>query len=363
MKQALFVFHNFSGGAERLNIDLINALHGKEFHAKVVCFSDTGFFKDALRADIAKVVIPSGFTGICFLYNEMCRAQHVVATVELKSALCAALFAAKKSTIQVHKDITLYVKTKSFLHQCLYKTLLKWCIGRTQKTLCIGPDVHRELSKLCPKQTSKLHLVYNFYNDVLLEEQSVLPLPSVLKSHMHTSTIMSVGRLESQKNFFLLLEAVKLLKRKGIFCNCIILGEGSQRAMLEKYIHEHELEDDVLLPGTMSPYGLMQHAGVFCQSSDYEGFPTVVLEALALGCTIVSTNTGQGVSLILQNGQFGTLTPCGDAQSLAMALEKSLQRAPNATQKQHMQQYAQQFSLMQQKKNWSEALFSYKGKE
>ncbi len=363
MKQALFVFHNFSGGAERLNIDLINALHGKEFHAKVLCFADTGFFKDALRADITKVIIPSGLAGICFLYNEMRRAQYVMATVELKSAFCAALFAAKKTTMQVHKDITLYAKTKTFLHQCLYKSLLKWCIGRTQKTLCIGPDVHRELSKLCPKQTSKLHLVYNFYNDALLEEQSLLPLPSELTSHVHASTILSVGRLESQKNFILLLEAVKLLKCKAIFCNCIILGEGSQRAMLEKYIQEHELEDDVLLPGAMSPYGLMENAGVFCQSSDYEGFPTVVLEALALGCTIVSTNTGQGVSLILQDGQYGTLTPCNDAQALAMALEKSLQNTLSETQKQLIQQHARQFSLTQQKKYWSEALFSYKEKE
>lgn len=136
--------------------------------------------------------------------------------------------------------------------------------------------------------------------------------------------ILGVGRLEQQKDFVTLLRAFALLRTRRE-AKLLILGEGQQRGLLEDEVERLGLRGSVDLPGHVaSPAPYLGHAAVFALSSTFEGFPTALIEALACGCRVVSTDCPTGPSEILEGGIHGTLVPVGDAQALADALALQL---------------------------------------
>jgi glycosyltransferase involved in cell wall biosynthesis len=142
--------------------------------------------------------------------------------------------------------------------------------------------------------------------------------------------ILGVGRLTSQKNFALLLRAFAIVRRRRE-ARLMILGEGEQRAELEALAAALGIAGDVALPGFRDDApACMAGAAAFVLSSAWEGLPTVLIEALAAGAKVVSTDCPSGPREILQNGRLGTLVPVGDAEALAGALLHTLgqPRAP-----------------------------------
>ncbi len=136
--------------------------------------------------------------------------------------------------------------------------------------------------------------------------------------------LVTAGRLEPQKDHALLLEAFARLaaRRDG---RLLVLGEGPLRASLEEDIRRRGLEDRVRVPGFVAdPFPLLREAALFVLSSRCEGLPTVLIEALALGTPIVSTDCPSGPREILDGGRHGRLVPMGDAAALASAMEASL---------------------------------------
>ena len=131
---------------------------------------------------------------------------------------------------------------------------------------------------------------------------------------------MAVGRLSEQKDFTTLLNAFAIIRKKSE-CRLIILGEGEQRKQLEALVDHLQLNDDVQMPGFVkNPYAYMVQADVFVLSSAWEGLVTVLIEALACGTPVVSTDCPSGSSEILEAGKYGRLVPVGDAQALAEAV-------------------------------------------
>jgi glycosyltransferase involved in cell wall biosynthesis len=132
--------------------------------------------------------------------------------------------------------------------------------------------------------------------------------------------IMGVGRLASSKDFITLIEAFAQL-RQYRSCRLIILGEGPERERIESRVREVGLQADVDLPGYISdPLPWMAHSDVFVLSSRYEGLSNVLIEALAAGTPVVSTNCPSGSAEILQNGRLGPLVPVGDSEAMAEAV-------------------------------------------
>jgi glycosyltransferase involved in cell wall biosynthesis len=107
----------------------------------------------------------------------------------------------------------------------------------------------------------------------------------------------------------------------------IILGEGEERPSLEKLIATLGLQDSVALPGFVpNPYAYMRNAALFVLSSLWEGLPTVLIEAMAVGVPVVSTDCPSGPFEILKGGKLGPLVPVGDLSALATAILQVLDR-------------------------------------
>jgi len=105
----------------------------------------------------------------------------------------------------------------------------------------------------------------------------------------------------------------------------MILGEGDERASLEALARKLGLAEHVSMPGFVpDPGAYMARASVFVLSSSWEGFGNVLVEALAGGCPVVSTDCRSGPSEILQDGKYGRLVPVGDHETMARAILETL---------------------------------------
>lgn len=140
--------------------------------------------------------------------------------------------------------------------------------------------------------------------------------------------VLGVGRLVEQKSFRVLLDAFAWLRARRE-ARLLILGEGDQRRDLEARARELGVESDVDLPGFVAnPFAVMARASVFVLSSAWEGLGNVLIEALACGCPVVSSDCPSGPSEVLEGGRFGRLVPIGDAMALGAAIEATLDDPP-----------------------------------
>ncbi len=136
--------------------------------------------------------------------------------------------------------------------------------------------------------------------------------------------VVAVGRLAPQKNYPLLLRAFAHVIRHRP-ARLIILGEGEQRNELQKLAKDLGIGKEVDMPGFVdNPFAYMRGADVYALSSNWEGLPSVLIEALAVGCNIVATDCPSGPREILDDGRYGRLVPVDDEVALAGAMRDAL---------------------------------------
>ena len=133
--------------------------------------------------------------------------------------------------------------------------------------------------------------------------------------------LLGVGRLAEPKDFPTLIQALGILRRRGDW-KLIILGDGPDRSIFSLLIEKANLAEHVDLAGVRHDAArFMAHATVFALSSRWEALPTVLIETLACGVPIVSTDCPSGPSEILDSGRYGMLVPVADPKALAAAIE------------------------------------------
>jgi glycosyltransferase involved in cell wall biosynthesis len=143
--------------------------------------------------------------------------------------------------------------------------------------------------------------------------------------------VLAVGRLHKQKDYPTLIRAFARV-RATRDARLMILGEAKepekdrvQRTALMALAAELRVERDVRLPGFVeNPFSYMARAGVLVLSSAWEGLPAVLVQALACGCPVVSTDCPSGPAEILDRGSYGRLVSIGDDEGLAAAIEQTL---------------------------------------
>ena len=130
---------------------------------------------------------------------------------------------------------------------------------------------------------------------------------------------VAAGRLVAQKNFSLLLHA--FARGAAPADRLTIVGEGPHRAVLERLARTLGIADRVSLPGFRAWVGTsFARADAFLLSSDYEGVPAVVVEALASGLPVIATDCSVSMNFLLDHGRFGSLVPVGDVSAFAKAI-------------------------------------------
>jgi glycosyltransferase involved in cell wall biosynthesis len=139
----------------------------------------------------------------------------------------------------------------------------------------------------------------------------------------HANVIVSAGRLKPLKNHELILRAYARLKDKYPEYKIIIYGEGSLKEYLRNLSVELDIDKNVELPGFEPNLpAKVQNAKLFIMSSNFEGMPNALLEAMSLGVVCISTDCAGGAARsIIENGSNGLIVPCNDVESLAEAID------------------------------------------
>lgn len=171
-------------------------------------------------------------------------------------------------------------------------------------------------------------LCTTIYNPVDIDKIERLQTEQVDTTIMYPDQryIIGVGRLTPQKNFALLVDAFAEVSKHDTQLRLLILGEGPLRNKLEQQVFDLGLTEKVTMPGFVdNPYAYMARAEVFVLSSDWEGFGNVIVEALACGTSVVSTDCPSGPAEILQDGKYGSLVLVYDIYELGKAIQMELE--------------------------------------
>jgi glycosyltransferase involved in cell wall biosynthesis len=190
--------------------------------------------------------------------------------------------------------------------------------------VAVSEGLARDAAAVIPFVRHKLHVIANpVVSDTLLAAARE-PVDHPWLRGGEVPVTLAVGRLHPQKDFPTLLRAFRIVCGRRP-ARLIILGTGGERERLVEEIGQLGLGDDVALPGFVAnPWAWMSKASVLALSSVWEGLPTVLIEALAVGTPVVATDCPHGPREILDGGRYGRLVPVGDADGLAAALLATL---------------------------------------
>ncbi|EOR94250.1 glycosyl transferase, group 1 [Arcticibacter svalbardensis MN12-7] len=221
--------------------------------------------------------------------------------------------------------------------------------------VAVSKGLGQSLQKVALIPANKIHVIYNPAWSPELEKQAGLPVQHEWLNDDTVPVLITVGRLVDAKNHALLIDAIALLSKKREV-RLIIIGEGPLREKLQSQINSLNLQDCISLEGfKLNPVSWMSKANLFVLSSDYEGFGNVLVEALAAGLTIVSTDCDYGPAEILED-RYGFLVPIGQVNALSEQINYALDhpidrdllisRAREFSVNQIMQHYQSLFSTL-----------------
>jgi len=216
---------------------------------------------------------------------------------------------------------------------------------KADRIVAVSQGVADDLIAILNLPPEKVTVIYNPIVTPELFERAQKPINHLWFERNRAPVILAVGRLTKQKDYPTLFRAFSLVQQVRP-AKLLILGEGEERANLERLAIELGIQNDVSMPGFVdNPFAFMAKASVFVLSSAWEGLPTVLVEALACGCPVIATDCRSGPREILDNGHYGRLVPVGDHEALAKAILDALDNPDSPADRQTRIQRAMEFSV------------------
>jgi glycosyltransferase involved in cell wall biosynthesis len=320
------------GGAERVMITLASELVSQGHQVTILSLSN--------RCDYA---IPEGIT-VCYLFSHKASKVDRFWQVKASVAKLEAWFANEKqesnafdlvlsnldrsnnllakSKIQsvfyiVHNSVEEELNRQKKLGPLAYWYLLKSKKNLTNKHLItVSQGIEQEVSQGDIIYPKSIRTIYNPFDIKDIQEKSLIENTEIPSEPY----IIHVGRLAKQKRHDILFAALALVT-EGV--NLVLLCNKPDKAL--KLAKEYGVADRLILPGFQAnPYNWIKGAQALVLSSDYEGLPTVLLEALAVNTKVVSTLCPHGPDEILTGPLSAFLVPKRDPKALAGAINRVL---------------------------------------
>ena len=202
--------------------------------------------------------------------------------------------------------------------------VLKWLLPAADCIVTVSQGVAADLRNVAPTASNKVITIYNPVVWPDHQEKTASSIDHPWFQDESVPVILSVGRLVPVKDHANLLRAFSQVVESRP-ARLVILGEGPERRNLTDLTEQLGMSRYVDMPGFLgNPFAYMSKSNVFALSSRYEGLPTVLIEAMASGTPVVSTDCRSGPREILEDGKWGRLVPVGDWRSMAEAIIQTL---------------------------------------
>lgn len=322
-----------AGGAERFNVELAAALRRKGWDSTIFCLNKRGALLE--RAVEAGVPVVAGsryrgtsvvrlalslIVGLPRLWKLIRRNDATIAGLEGVVTVLAVpltILARRPLIAEVQVDLDGKFARPGWIWRVLAAASRR-CYPRCSRVVAISEGTAASVARIgADVPVTVIPMAVNAERT----EELAGPRPPADE----VPTVVAVGRLMRQKSFDLLIRA-HARARESEPHRLVIIGEGVERGTLESLAEELGVADTVAMPGfSANPYPAMRSASALCLSSRYEGMPTVILEALALGCPVIATDCSEGVRFALADGEHGALVEADDPAALAAALVAHLQ--------------------------------------
>lgn len=203
----------------------------------------------------------------------------------------------------------------------------KILLGRLPRVIAVSTDIRRELLKFGARP-ERVTVILNGIDPSAFRRhpERAAVVRAALGLEPGDVVIGAVGRAEQQKRFDLLIEALGRVVQSVPTARLVIVGDGSRLPALRQQAREKGLDGRIVFTGHRTDVADLHNAfDVFVQSSEYEGTPNAVLEAMALETPVVATDAG-GTAELFSNGGEGLLVPCRDVPALADAIIRSAKK-------------------------------------
>lgn len=214
---------------------------------------------------------------------------------------------------------------------------------RVEGAVCISSALAEEFVGLGWVPAQRVTVVTNGVD--LARLRRLVSLDCEAQEELPERFVVHVGRLSAQKDVSLLLASF-FAAAWSIELDLVLVGDGPERDALEREVARHPLGSRVRFLGQMAnPYPVVRRADILALSSAYEGFATVLVEALALGVPVVAVDCPSGPREILASGRFGELVEQRSREALAEGLRRALEPDRNAELRSTGPVRAEAFSL------------------
>ncbi len=325
MKIGFLIGNLSSGGAERTTVSLANSFAQAGHQVEIITFEGTESF---YPVDEEVTVISAGFNEI----SHNVSVKRLFGSVDRMTRL--------RKLVKSRKLDVLIGMSFAFTWYAVYACELT-------ETKVIGTERNNPYAYLASKFNTVLRKTFYYFTDgyIFQTKKSAkffrknssddIVIPNAIFNEdiyrlsppfRREKFICGVGRLTKQKRFDVLIDAFKIVSEAHPDYRLIIFGEGEDRKALEAQAKKLGLAKKVIMPGTTDRVvELVNYASVFVLSSEMEGMPNALIEALALGVPCVSTNCDMGPNELIVNGENGILTRVGNARQIATAINEIIE--------------------------------------
>jgi len=329
---ALFLPSLRGGGAERMMINLARGFSEQGLEVDLVLAKAEGPYLSQVPPEVRVIDLDSSrvLTSLPGLvrYLRCERPRTLLSTLD--HANIVAIWARKlarvpnRLVVRVANNLSESASNAPSLRGRLMPRLVQKFYPLADTVVAVSQGVANDLTSTAGLQRERIQVIYNPVVTADLFEKARESLEHPWFVPGEPPVILSVGRLTKAKDHPTLIRAFARIRREHS-ARLMILGEGEDRPNLEALIRELDLEEDVSLPGFVdNPFQYMKRASVFVLSSRWEGLPNTLIQAMAVGTPVVSTDCPSGPAEILEGGQWGRLVPVGDVEEMAAAIIATL---------------------------------------
>lgn len=334
---ALLISSFSAGGVQRVMLNLANELTIRGYSVILIAVSGKG----PLRSKVSSLVKVRDLNSSRVLFSlggliDFFKTERPLVFISGQTHLNAISSIGKKLSgsqthliVVEHNHMSSVIKGENKWADRLRPLWARFFYPWANEILAVSEGVASDLSKLSGVDRGRIKVIYNPIIDPIVLEQQDLPVDHLWFSETKIPIVIGVGRLSRQKGFSTLIQAMAKVNTIRA-ARLVLLGEGEERKNLERLARDLKLGEKVWMPGYVeNPFAYIKKANLFVLSSFWEGLPSVLVEAMACGTSVLATNSPAGPREILEDGKYGKLIPVGDVDAMAEGILFGLSHPQN----------------------------------